>query len=300
LKDACNLWNVKAFGPEIDQPVQSDIPTLILSGYFDPITPPVYGEEVAKGLSNSFQYVFPAGAHGSVTSGDCQNQIFLDFINNPSTPPNAACIEEMGGPQFMTPRAIVSLPVMVKLLNLQDGTGPQAIFYFLGLLFLASALLIYPIVWLVRMFTKKPARPAVSSYTQDPTPTTDAGTEFTPTGSISPPAKPLLYRLAPWLAALAALLLLVFTIVFLGVVISLVNENDLRMLVGMPGSARPLFILPPLVALLALLMLAGAVIAWARRSGSVWGRIYLTLLSLAALICVAILGTWGMLTAFIV
>jgi cytochrome oxidase assembly protein ShyY1 len=45
-------------------------------------------------------------------------------------------------------------------------------------------------------------------------------------------------------------------------------------------------------------MLAGAVSAWRRRAGSGAGKVYLTLLCLAALVCLVILGMWGILTAF--
>jgi hypothetical protein len=98
---------------------------------------------------------------------------------------------------------------------------------------------------------------------------------------------------------LNALVLLGFTVILIGVVINMISANDTRLLLGLPGSARPLFVLPPLAAVLSLLMLLAALLAWARGSGSTWGRIYLTLISFAALVCVTVLALWGMLTGLL-
>jgi hypothetical protein len=35
-----------------------------------------------------------------------------------------------------------------------------------------------------------------------------------------------------------------------------------------------------------------------RGAGSVWGRLYFSLLTVCALVCLGVLYTWGMLTAF--
>ncbi len=49
----CKNWN-QAYADSAEfQPVRSDIPTLILAGEFDPITPPRYGKLAAKTLPNS-------------------------------------------------------------------------------------------------------------------------------------------------------------------------------------------------------------------------------------------------------
>ena len=52
LLETCAQWNVDQLGPSADLPVNSSIPTLLLSGYFDPITPPSYAEQVASTLSH--------------------------------------------------------------------------------------------------------------------------------------------------------------------------------------------------------------------------------------------------------
>ena len=51
------------------EPVRSDIPTLILSGTLDPVTPLEWGEEVARQLTNARHLVVNGGGHG--VGGPC-------------------------------------------------------------------------------------------------------------------------------------------------------------------------------------------------------------------------------------
>jgi pimeloyl-ACP methyl ester carboxylesterase len=283
----CSFWNVQPLPPMVDQPVSSDLPTLVLSGAFDPITPPAYAEEAAKTLSRSYTFLFPIGGHGQVTSGECQDQIFIEFLDHPDQKPDGSCINEQKM-VFSTPGSLVRLPGLIKLLNFQGATGVQLGIFALGLLFLLTALLVYPVVWLVRLF-RRPATRSVPAYPAEE-------------GTYQPAAPaavrcPVLYRLAPWFAGLCGLLLFIFTMVIAVTTVRMALANDSRILLGLPGSMRPLFFVPVIIAVLALLMLIAAGLAWARRAGSGWGKVYLTLLTLAAWACVAILGTWGMLTA---
>jgi pimeloyl-ACP methyl ester carboxylesterase len=295
--NTCEIWDVEELGPVMDEPVVSDIPTLVLSGYFDPITPPAYAEEAAATLSNSFDFVVPWGGHGAATSGECQDSIILNFLRDPTSAPDATCLAAQDAPEFVTPGRLIRLPVLAHLLNLEEGTAPQAIIFFLGLLFLLTALLIYPVVWLIRLLTRTPER---SGWQAQPAVEGDAfeGAVNAP-ATARPTRRPGFYRFAPWLAVLTGLLLVIFTAVFIGVLVNMVLANDWRVLLGLPGTARPLFILPLLAALLTLLMVIAAVMAWLHGAGSVWGRLYFSLLTLAAIASIVILGMWGMLTAVV-
>ena len=290
----CQAWDVEPLGPEIDEPVSSDIPTLVLTGDFDPITPPAFGELAAQTLSNSYFYTFPAGGHGAVMSGECQDQLILTFLDNPNQAPDASCIGDQTGPDFITTGSLVRLPVLPKLLNLQGSSGVEMILYGLGLLFLVTALGVYPLVWLVRLITRKPAAVATEPL--------NAST-YNPSVSEVQPAqarlKPAAWRWAPWLAVLVSLLLIAFTVVLIGIIANMIAQNDIRFLMGLPGSAAPLFILPVLTTLLVLVMLGLVLAAWLRGWGSVWGRLYFSLLCLSAVVVHGVLGVWGMLTALI-
>lgn len=71
-----------------------DVPTLILSGEFDPITPPSGGDVIVASLPNATHLVFPNGAHGQF--GDtCATGIMTEFVNNPAQAPDSSCIANL-------------------------------------------------------------------------------------------------------------------------------------------------------------------------------------------------------------
>jgi pimeloyl-ACP methyl ester carboxylesterase len=82
----------------IDQPEQeksaftSDIPSLILTGEFDPITPPFLGNILKQSLPNSFLFEFPGRGHSVSMGSDCSTDISLAFLNNPLVEPKGNCV----------------------------------------------------------------------------------------------------------------------------------------------------------------------------------------------------------------
>jgi pimeloyl-ACP methyl ester carboxylesterase len=75
----CEVWPRGAVPADFNEPVKSDIPTLLLSGEFDPVTPPRYGEEVAANLSNARHLVLRGQGH-SVSGVGCMPRVLGDFI----------------------------------------------------------------------------------------------------------------------------------------------------------------------------------------------------------------------------
>lgn len=93
--ETCANWQ-SGVAPAIeDMPVASDIPTLVLAGEFDPITPPVWGQIAAATLSRSFYVEFPGVGHGAIDGGTCPMQIIQTFLVTPLTPPDTTCIAAM-------------------------------------------------------------------------------------------------------------------------------------------------------------------------------------------------------------
>ena len=87
----CQIWGAGEADPIENEPVISDIRTLILAGEFDPITPPAWGELVADSLSNSFYFEFPDVGHGVSRSGECALGITLGFFDDPTIEPDGSC-----------------------------------------------------------------------------------------------------------------------------------------------------------------------------------------------------------------
>ena len=80
--EACGLWPRARIDAKYADPVRSDKPVLIMTGEWDPVTPPANGDAVAKTLPNSLHLVVNDGAHGlSGLSGiECLNQLMSEFV----------------------------------------------------------------------------------------------------------------------------------------------------------------------------------------------------------------------------
>jgi pimeloyl-ACP methyl ester carboxylesterase len=100
IYDLCAEWGVEPMDPAEKEPVVSDVPTLILTGEFDPITPPVWARLAGETLSSSYYYEFPGLGHGVMRSNRCGFQIGLQFLNDPNTVPDASCIDALRGIVF--------------------------------------------------------------------------------------------------------------------------------------------------------------------------------------------------------
>lgn len=79
LGAVCSVWPKGTRPADFHAPLKSDKPVLILSGQYDPVTPPRYAEEVAKGLSNVRVLVLKGQAH-SVMAAGCTPQVVQHFV----------------------------------------------------------------------------------------------------------------------------------------------------------------------------------------------------------------------------
>jgi len=87
---ACRDWPSGDAGNWFRQPVISSVPTLLLAGEFDPVTPPQWAYEGALGLSNSYVFTFPGIGHGVLDSDSCGMDLvraFLSAAHDPAPPP---------------------------------------------------------------------------------------------------------------------------------------------------------------------------------------------------------------------
>jgi len=96
----CESWGVEAADQIESEPIYSDIPALVLTGNFDPITPPEWAQIAANTLSASFLYEFPTLGHGVMRSNKCAQEIGLQFIQTPIIEPDASCMEDLPALEF--------------------------------------------------------------------------------------------------------------------------------------------------------------------------------------------------------
>ncbi len=98
--DICQFWKVQAMPAAQKLSVISNLPALVLSGEYDPITPPSNGQEVTQDLSHSYYFLFPGQGHGQEYSSACSDQIISAFEDNPDQQPSGVCISQMTEPAF--------------------------------------------------------------------------------------------------------------------------------------------------------------------------------------------------------
>ena len=101
--EICELWGAGTADPIENESVSSDIPTLVLAGQYDPVTPPVWGEQVAGQLDNVYFYEFPGTGHGVSISGECGVSLVESFLADPANEPDATCLAEVSAPAFVVP-----------------------------------------------------------------------------------------------------------------------------------------------------------------------------------------------------
>lgn len=114
MLDACELWQAGDADPTANEPVSSDIPTLVLAGEYDPITPPVWGESAAAFLPNSTYVEFPGLGHGTSFSGGCPLEIVFDFLDEPTAPVDSSCVSGMTGVDFKIPGEATAAITLVE------------------------------------------------------------------------------------------------------------------------------------------------------------------------------------------
>ena len=90
----CHNWTETRAPEVMRQPVVSEIPTLLISGEYDPITPSSWGDRVAGTLEHGYHFVVRRGGHGVLFDDGCALQILRTFLANPDTEPDSACLRE--------------------------------------------------------------------------------------------------------------------------------------------------------------------------------------------------------------
>jgi pimeloyl-ACP methyl ester carboxylesterase len=122
--EICRVWDLPAAPPLLTKPLKSDIPTLILAGTYDPITPPSWGQAVAERLSHSYYYEFPSSGHNVDSDNPCAQRIKLAFLNDPTAVPDSSCIADVPGPSFVLPDDVSIAPGFYNSVNDIDMGNP--------------------------------------------------------------------------------------------------------------------------------------------------------------------------------
>ena len=141
--------------------IETDIPTLVVNGGWDPVTPPAMAEYIAPGFSNGRLIIVPYAGHGPTRSmGDCAGPVMNAFFDNPDPAAlDASCLEEgVGAPEFLaiTP---TRAPLMLASAALDDPANlvKPGLWAGVPLLILVLGFVLIPFGALARLVDGQPA-----------------------------------------------------------------------------------------------------------------------------------------------
>lgn len=80
---ACDSWKIRDVIDGYTDPITVDVPTLVLSGGIDPVTPPMSAEYAVKNLPNVLHLIAPKSGH-NVSPFGCAPDIMGDFVDSGS------------------------------------------------------------------------------------------------------------------------------------------------------------------------------------------------------------------------
>jgi pimeloyl-ACP methyl ester carboxylesterase len=92
---ACATWPHGGRPQDFTAPLKSQVPVLLLSGEFDPVTPPRYAERVLQTLPNGRHLVLRGQAHGTLGLG-CMPRLLGQFLESTDAKAlDAGCLDSM-------------------------------------------------------------------------------------------------------------------------------------------------------------------------------------------------------------
>ncbi len=92
---ACPVWNVGTRPKDFTAPFASSLPVLLLSGQFDPVTPPRYAEQVLKQLPNGRHLLAKGQGHGTINAG-CMPRLLGQFVDSADAKAlDASCLDTL-------------------------------------------------------------------------------------------------------------------------------------------------------------------------------------------------------------
>jgi pimeloyl-ACP methyl ester carboxylesterase len=113
----CGEWPARR-DPADQRPWTSDIPTLVLSGEYDPTRAAGYDQMLAATLRRGVVVAVPNTGHGVlISSGLCTNGLALAFVHDPSRGPDTRCVASVNRPildaTFAVRAAVTRRPALI-------------------------------------------------------------------------------------------------------------------------------------------------------------------------------------------
>ena len=272
--DACEIWKVDQLSPEVNDAVNSDVATLLLSGHYDPITPPLFAAVAAGSLPNGYSFVSPTGSHGVAFGDPCVDDIIHQFLDSPEKEPDGACLTEIEPAEFIQSDAL-SFPFLGEVNQFTQSLWIQLGLATLFLLGILSAFIVLPLALLIGWLRKKKSLSRI----------------FEPSA-----------RRLKWIGGILALVFGFLALIFVSGALFFTMQslfNGMANIFSISGAAAPFFVIPLILTIISIILLVVAIKIWRQSVMSLWTKIYYSFLAICALGYVAVLAVGGMMTVLL-
>ncbi len=261
----CAAWHDERADSSYFEPVRSELPTLIIGGEFDPVTPPEYGRLVAETLPNSTFVEAPAHGHGVTPHTACTRDLVSAFLEDPDRALDTSCVSELPSLSFVT-NVHVSRGVYPVARSIQQGPAIPALAGagLIGLVLL-SGIVGWPI-----------------------------GAAFRRFRGVSTVQEPGMQRIAWPTAVLAAFLAMGFTAGLLFAIRDAASINPFLPAFGVSGDFGWIFYLPWMIAALTAVSVFAAIQSWRQHWCNSRHRIHYSLLVGACVVFLGVTASLGL------
>jgi len=91
----CESWPSGRASDETQQRIWSSVPTLVLAGAYDNLTPVSWNKSAFTTLPNGVFVLAPMAGHGVITFSSCAQDVATAFVTDPFEPLDTTCFEEL-------------------------------------------------------------------------------------------------------------------------------------------------------------------------------------------------------------
>jgi len=264
--EICITWGLDPAPHLATEPIVSDIPTLVLAGRYDPITPPEWSHTAIVNLTDSTFVEFPASGHSVLTDNPCALQITSAFLNDPDKKPDLSCIASTPRPQFVPPNEIIIAPDMYEVHYGEIGYSLSEEKLFLGSWFtLIGTGIIALVAGMIKLLRRKKQQ--------------------TPQDTVKRLVHPLLFILP--------VTVLIWGFALRSTLRSVAATTSSVLRFGLPVAYWWIFVIAILIGLMTLALIVITVLAWKRYYWSLLRRIAISVSTLAAITFSSMLVYWG-------
>ena len=272
MKDACQIWSVDRPELRLNELPVSDVPALLLSGQFDPVTPPEYGEIALKSFSQGLHLIDPVAGHGIAFDDDCTKTIFGDFLDDPLGNLDAECLSDPDRHSLAVPPGAINVSFVEKAIDSD---------------FNPILLIIFPVIMIVVMIVRG-ALQYIRYLWQN------ARGTLSEQSNLEKKLR-LQFELATWVFVIGWVGLISGFMIFISRIYDIDTYGTAN---ALPGGVRTVLLIPVLLSLVLPIVMVPAVRLW-RNTEAVLGRFYFLLQVVFCLGTIAFMVWAGWLLAWV-